>query len=58
MTESVENFEPSNATIDETVKFFSDLLHCNGKIIISKYNGSGSLLYTNHTGTVNQHFRR
>lgn len=51
MTESVKNFEPSNATIDETVKFFSDLLHCNGKIIISKYNGSGSLLYTNHTGT-------
>ncbi|MCR5546605.1 MAG: AraC family transcriptional regulator [Lachnospiraceae bacterium] len=45
-------FHPDVATIDDTVLFFSDLLHCNGKIVISKYNGSGSLMFSNTTGTV------
>ncbi|MCR5545145.1 MAG: AraC family transcriptional regulator [Lachnospiraceae bacterium] len=45
-------FSPDSATTDDTVKFFSDLLHCNGKIVISKYNSSGSLVFSNSTGTV------
>ncbi|MCR4675133.1 MAG: AraC family transcriptional regulator [Lachnospiraceae bacterium] len=54
MSESLEQpiFFPDTATTDETVLFFSDLLHCNGKIVISKYNPSGSLMFSNSTGTV------